>query len=183
LASEKTLTEQQQFLRTYLNDHLRRAAAAAELARRTAAAARGPMSAHLAELAHELNDDRRDLLILMASLDVRVEHVGLLVEWLAARGRLLSRRRPEHQAVGPLLDIEELRADVQRKVTAWEVLRAYVESRRPQGDRIERLIVKGRRQLARLAELHAHATAQMLRTRVNVAERMGRESRLVAGRG
>jgi hypothetical protein len=181
LAPERILAEQRQFLRTYLNDHLRRAASAAELARRTGAATRGPISGHLAALATEFNDDRRDLLTLMASLDVRVEHVGLLVEWLSAKGRLLFRRRAKHKALGPLLEIEELQADVQRKLAVWDVLQAYLESRRPQGHRIERLIVKGRRQLARLAELHAQATAQMLRTRLTVADRAGRRRRVVAG--
>jgi hypothetical protein len=179
LTPERTLAEQHQFLRSYLNAHLRRAASAVELARSAAAKTRGPISAHLAALANEFNDDRRDLLTLMASLDVRVEHVGLLIEWLSAKRRLLWRRPPKHEAIGPLLEIEELQADVRLKLAGWDVLHAYLESRRPQGHRIERLIVKGRRQLTRLAELHAQATAQMLRTRLAVADRVVRPRRLV----
>jgi hypothetical protein len=150
---------QRQSLRTYLNHHLGRAAALTERARQ-AAKTPGPMAARLAALAKEFDDDRQELLTFMAALDMRVKHLRVLADWIRSRAAELWRRpRREPGSLGPVVDIEALQAGVQRKLSNWKVLRAYVGSRRDEGRRLERLVARAQRQLAELAQLHRQATA------------------------
>lgn len=153
-------------LTIYLNDHLAGSTFGLELARRTLAANRGNEFADvLAELAAEIEDDRRELERFFDRLSVPTDRAKLTAGWFAEK---VGRLKPNGRLVGysplsRLLELEGLSGGVRAKLDLWRALRAIARDQ-PQLDqgRLDQLIGRAESQLERLASLHARAAALAL---------------------
>jgi hypothetical protein len=144
-------------LSIYLNDHLAAATGGRELARRVAASNRssdyGPF---LERLAEEIEEDRESLLLIMRTLDVKVDPLKLIVGWGAEKvARLkLNGRLFGYSPLSRLIELETLGAGLYAKLALWRSLE-QLESDRIAGAGItlSDLVARVERQLDEL-ELH-----------------------------
>lgn len=156
-------------LRIYLEDHLAGAAAGVRRAQRLAKAEHdGPDADVLRTVAAEIDEDRQALNTVVDELGVEprrykqvlaaiVERIGLL----KMNGRLL-RRSP----LSSIIETEMLLMAVRGKLAGWESLAATIAV--SAGDRpavtvdFDELVDRARRQLDRLAAVHARLAARVL---------------------
>lgn len=113
-------------LAIYLNDHLAGATAGRELARR--AAQNNRASSHgsfLADLADEIDADRRTLLEIMRVLHVGVDRIKILAGWGAEKlGRLkFNGQLPGYSPLSRIVELEALSLGVHGKLALWRTLR------------------------------------------------------------
>jgi hypothetical protein len=151
-------------LAIYLNDHLAGATAGRELARRAAGSNRD--SSHgsfLADLADQIDADRRSLLEIMRVLNVRVDRIKVLGGWGAEK---LARLKFNGQLLGysPLSRIVELEAlslGVRGKLALWRTLRELDLAELSSAPvSLADLIARAERQLAGLESHRLQAVAQ-----------------------
>jgi hypothetical protein len=141
-------------LAIYLNDHLAGATVGMELARRAASSNRdtlyGPV---LSELAREIEEDRRSLLELMKTLEVRVDRIKVIGAWTAEKiGRLkLNGRVRGYSPLSRVVEFEALTLGVRGKLALWTAL-AELEAQEPALAAVDlgRLRERADRQLERL---------------------------------
>jgi hypothetical protein len=153
-------------LATYLNDHLAGATAGRELVRRSAGANRGnSYGAVLAELAGEIESDRRQLEALMRGLDIGVDRLKVAGGWL---GEKLGRLKPNGRLLGysplsRLVELEVLSLAVQGKLSLWRSLRAVAdEDPTLAAVDFDRLIERAQRQLRTLGRQRLQAAREAL---------------------
>jgi hypothetical protein len=129
-----------------------------ELFRRVARQHEGtPDGDVLAELTHEVEEDRQSLRRIMARLDVTESAPHQALMWL---GEKAGRLKPNGYVVArsPLsdvLELEALRGAVASKLWGWQALRAVsVRDERLDRVELESLIERADSQLERLYEIH-----------------------------
>lgn len=153
-------------LAIYLNDHLAGATAGRELARRAARSNRG--SSHgsfLADLAEQIDADRRSLLEIMRVLTVRIDRIKVIGGWGAEKlGRLkLNGQLVGYSPLSRIVELEALSLGVHGKLALWRTLRELdlielSSAPVPLAD----LIVRAELQLAGLESHRLQAVAQAL---------------------
>jgi hypothetical protein len=112
-------------LAIYLNDHLAGATVALELARRAAGSNAGSdYGPFLAELAGEIEHDRRALEEVMDRLDVKRDRLKLAAAWAAEKvGRLkLNGRLRGYSPLSRVVELEALSLGVEGKLALWRAL-------------------------------------------------------------
>lgn len=154
-------------LAIYLNDHLAAATAGRELARRAAASNRrsdyGPV---LAELAGQIEEDRRSLLAIMQMLGVGVDRLKVAAGWSAEKlGRAkLNGRLFGYSPLSRVVELEGLVIGVSGKLALWRALEQLKDSEpalRNAG--LSDLIARAQEQLERLEQQRLRAAAEALR--------------------
>src|SRR4051794_5846547 len=152
-------------LAIYLNDHLAGTTGGLELAKRATAAATPENRPVLERLTAETQDDRRELLAIMATLDVPVRRYKILAAWLgekAGRTKLnghLVRRAP----LSSLEEIEFLALTVHAKAACWKALRELaLRDPRLDTDHLDDLAERANRQAAQLEALRAAVARTVL---------------------
>jgi hypothetical protein len=146
-------------LTIYLNDHLSGATAGTELADRTASENEDTeFGRALRELAAEIDHDRDELLAIMGTLEIQVDHVKLAVGWTAEK---LARLKPNgrvfsYSPLSRLLELEGLAAGIRGKRALWRALKtAALPGVDP--ERLDVLLERASRQLRTVDRLHARA--------------------------
>ncbi|WP_460786826.1 hypothetical protein [Nocardioides maradonensis] len=151
-------------LEGYLQNHWTAASAGVSLFRRVARTHSDPATAvAVAEVAHEVEDDRDTLRGVMHDLGVRPSIIGTTLGRIGAElGRLKPNGRVLHRS--PLTDVVELEAlrdAVYGKRCGWDALRTLAEEEpRLDIDLLEELIDRADRQLERLRRLHLAVTRE-----------------------
>lgn len=151
-------------LAIYLNDHLAGATAGHELARRTAASNRSsPYGPYLDELAREIDADRRSLLRIMSTLNVRKDPLKICAAWgaekvarLKPNGRLRS-----YSPLSRVVELEGLALGVRGKLGLWRSLQRL----QPQLAGVDQaeltaLCERAEAQLGRLEDLRLDAVSE-----------------------
>ncbi|MGW3819831.1 transaldolase [Streptomyces sp. NPDC005046] len=130
-ASPKKASGSADLLAIYLNDHLSGATAGLELFRRAAQTQQyREQGTTLAELAHEVEQDRDSLTQIMADLAVPTAYTKVALGWLTEKagrakpnGHLFSR-----SPLSDVLELESMLLSVQGKAACWRSLRALAET-------------------------------------------------------
>jgi hypothetical protein len=141
-------------LATYLNDHLAGATAGVELARRSRGENEGTaLGRFLDELAREVEEDRKTLEAIMASLEVGKDRIKVAVGWM---GEKAGRLKPNNRLFGysPLsrvIELEGLALGVEGKRCLWEVLQRLEDPRLAEFD-FDALLERARAQRDTLQE-------------------------------
>jgi hypothetical protein len=150
----------------YLNDHYAGAVAGVELARRrTSGASSDEEAGLLRELVKAIDEDRRSLREIMASLGV---DVSLYKAWAAWIGERLTRLKPNGSVVSvspltKLIELESLRLAVEGKASGWRSLLVVARhDSRLDTAAIERLHERAQDQLELLEGLRMHHAAEVL---------------------
>jgi hypothetical protein len=118
-------------LSTYLTDHLAGATAGVALARHAAKHTEGtPTGRRLAQIAHEIEDDRKVLEHFMAELDIHPSFLKNGTAWTMER---LSRLKPNGRGHGDthlqrMHELEKLSLGIAGKLALWQALRAAPEA-------------------------------------------------------
>ncbi|MFF3413991.1 transaldolase [Streptomyces sp. NPDC002698] len=155
-------------LAIYLNDHLSGATAGLELFRRAAQTRQyREQGTALAELAHEVEQDRDSLTQIMADLAVPTAYAKVALGWLAEKagrakpnGHLLSR-----SPLSDVLELESMLLSVQGKAACWRGLRTLAETDgRLFAEHLDVLIERADRQSAVLERLRLAAVESVLRS-------------------
>jgi hypothetical protein len=157
-------TEGEKFLAIYLQDHHAGSTGGLELAKRTRGANReNDFGTALAQLAAEINDDRRQLERLMTRLGVDPDRLKSSLAWtLEKLGRLkLNGQLTGYSPLSRLVEIEGLITGVNGKLSLWRNLRdiAADEPRLDPAD-LDRLVERAESQLETLHELRGRAALQ-----------------------
>jgi hypothetical protein len=156
----------EKYLAIYLNDHLAAAVGAVQLARRATSANRGsPYGDTLADLAVEIEDDRRTLQNILRRLDIRVDPLKVLASLGAERiGRLkLNGELVRYSPLSRLEEVEILSLGVAGKLRLWRTVAATLGGD-PRIDDVDfdRLIERATSQRRRLDRLHRRAAKEAL---------------------
>jgi hypothetical protein len=163
------LTMAQELLGIYLNDHLAGATGGTELARRVASSAQEAADGEaLRRLADDIGSDRRDLLAIMAALQIPVRQYKVRAAWMAEKaGRLkLNGRLMTRSPLSSLEELELLRLGVEGKAAGWRTLRELARSdQRLDPARLDELMARARDQAGLLEELRVRAAAGLVETR------------------
>jgi hypothetical protein len=117
-------------LAIYLNDHLAGSTVGVDVARRAAAENReNEFGEFLAQLAGEIEADRRELQRVMERLGVGRDRLKLLAAWTAEKvGRLkLNGRLLEYSPLSRLVELEMLSLGVEGKLSLWRALQKVAE--------------------------------------------------------
>jgi hypothetical protein len=154
-------------LAIYLNDHLAGATAARELARRSAASnRRSSYGAFLTQLAEEIEEDRRSLMAIMRSLEIRIDVLKTLGGWGAEKfGRLkLNGRLLGYSPLSRVVELEALALGVHGKLALWRSLEQVQAEHPALGQAsLQTLIDRAQRQLDQLESHRLRAAAEALR--------------------
>ncbi|WP_328445982.1 transaldolase [Streptomyces sp. NBC_00386] len=154
-------------LAIYLNDHLSGATAGLELFRRAAQTQQyREQGTMLAELAHEVEQDRDSLTQIMADLVVPTAYTKVAFGWLAEKagrakpnGHLFSR-----SPLSDVLELESMLLSVQGKAACWRSLRALAETDgRLFPEHLDVLLERADRQSVVLERLRLAAVASAFR--------------------
>jgi hypothetical protein len=153
-------------LAIYLNDHLAGSTVGVELSRRAATENRGnAYGPFLERLANEIAEDRRALLRLMETMDIRTDHMKVAAAWSAEKlGRLkFNGRLRGYSPLSRVVELEGLRLGVTGKLAMWRALDnlGNVSGLRESAD-LPELIARAERQLSGLEDHRLRATAEAL---------------------
>ena len=151
-------------LAIYLNDHLAGATGGRELVRRAAASNRGTEYGPFLEgLAEEIEEDRRALLSIMATLGVGVDRLKVAGGWGAEKlGRLkLNGRLLGYSPLSRMVELEGLALGVTGKLGLWRALQAR-EPERAADLGLPELIARAQRQLEELERHRLRAAREAL---------------------
>jgi hypothetical protein len=113
------------FLAIYLNDHLAGSIMGSELAKRAAASNKGTsMGEFLAQLARDIEQDRKALEALMTELGIRKDRLKDAAAWMAEKaGRLkLNGKIVGYSDLSRLVELEGLTLGVEGKLSMWRNL-------------------------------------------------------------
>ncbi|WP_323180728.1 MULTISPECIES: transaldolase [unclassified Streptomyces] len=165
--SPKKASGSADLLAIYLNDHLSGATAGLELIRRAAQTQQyREQGTTLAELAHEVEQDRDSLTQIMADLAVPTAYTKVALGWLAEKagrakpnGHLFSR-----SPLSDVLELESMLLSVQGKAACWRSLRALTETDgRLFAEHLDVLLERADRQSVVLERLRLAAASSALR--------------------
>jgi hypothetical protein len=117
-------------LEVYLTDHMAGSVGASDLAKRGAKNNDGPVGTFFADLAREIDTDRRTLESVASSVGAQP---NLLKQAGAVAAERLSRFKLDHRATGSpelslLLELELLYLGIQGKLALWQTLRVVAGS-------------------------------------------------------
>jgi hypothetical protein len=165
----ESATEGERFFAIYLKDHHAGSTGGLELAKRTAGSNReNEFGTPLAQLAAEINEDRRELERLMGRLGVDPDRLKSSLAWtLEKLGRLkLNGQLTGYSPLSRLVEIEGLISGVNGKLSLWRNLLdiAAGEPRLDPAD-LDRLAERAESQLETLHELRARAALQAFAAR------------------
>jgi hypothetical protein len=149
------------FLRIYMQDHLAGSTGGLELARRARGANEDtPYGEPLAELADDIEADRRALESLMEELGFGADRAKNIVFWVGEKaGRLkLNGQLTGYSPLSRMIEIEGLITGVNGKRSMWLTLRELAETE-PELDaaRLGRLVERADQQLEKLHVLRSRA--------------------------
>lgn len=149
-------------LSIYLNDHLAGATAGLELVRRSEGSNRGSeLGRALAQLCHEILEDRERLREIMSALEVEEDRLKQAAAWSGEKlGRLKPNGELNPAAYSPLsrlIELEGLSTGVSGKLFLWRNLERALGDRLAPFD-LPELITRAESQLDRL-EHHRRETA------------------------
>lgn len=113
-------------LGAYLTDHMAGSASASDLAKRAAASNEGPVGRFFADLAREIDTDRRTLKSIASRVEVEPNPLKQVV---AAAAERLSRFKIDHRftsnpPLSLLLELELLHLGIEGKLILWRTLEA-----------------------------------------------------------
>jgi hypothetical protein len=155
-------------LRIYLNDHLAGSAAGLALAKRCHSRNRaGPLGDVLADLVHQIEEDRRSLADVMRRLGAPQNPGKLVAARLLERVGLLKLNGSltGYSDLSRLLELEGLSAGIEAKGLLWSTLRATMASDpRLGGLDLDRLVERAKRQREELEPHRLEAAARALGT-------------------
>jgi hypothetical protein len=120
-----TQMSKDRFLAIYLNDHLAGSIMGSELAKRAAASNKGTsMGEFLAQLARDIEQDRKALEALMTELGIRKDRLKDAAAWMAEKaGRLkLNGKIVGYSDLSRLVELEGLTLGVEGKLSMWRNL-------------------------------------------------------------
>jgi hypothetical protein len=153
-------------LAIYLNDHLAGATAGVELARRAARSNRdsdyGPF---LAELAGQVDEDRRALLKIMNGLGIGVDRLKVIAGWTGEKlGRAkLNGRLRGYSPLSRVVELEGLSLGVRGKLALWRSLERLQSTEATLRDaELSELIARAEVQLERLEQHRLRAVDDAL---------------------
>lgn len=154
-------------LSIYLNDHLAGSTVGVELARR-AAASNGSteLGKALAELAAEIEEDRKALVDIMERLGIGQDRVKVLASWAGEKaGRLkLNGQLRGYSPLSRLEELEGLSLGVEGKLALWQTLqRTHGDEPKLRGVDFDDLIRRARSQRQRLERRRRAAAEEALR--------------------
>jgi hypothetical protein len=153
-------------LAIYLNDHLAAATAAREVARRSAASNRNSSYGEfLEQLAGEIEQDRRSLMEIMRSLEIRIDVVKTLGGWGAEKlGRFkLNGRLIGYSPLSRVVELEVLTLGVHGKLGLWRALERIEPDHPPLAAAgLPGLVARAERQLEQLESNRLRAVAEAL---------------------
>jgi hypothetical protein len=144
-------------LAIYLNDHLAGATVGRDLSRRSAASNCGtPYEPFLGQLAREIAEDRRSLLVIMGALGVRVNRLKAAAAWAGEKlGRLkLNGQLRGYSPLSRVVELEGLALGVAAKRGLWITLGELARDR-PMLVADELLVLRERSE-SQLAGLETH---------------------------
>jgi hypothetical protein len=148
-------------LRIYLQNHLAGSTAGVELSRRVRRENEGtPYGEPLAELADDIEADRRSLESIMRDLGFGSDRVKNLAFWAGEKaGRLIPNGQLKgYSPLSRVIELEGLQIGVMGKRSMWHTLRALVDVEpKLDAERIARLLERADQQLAALDDLRARA--------------------------
>jgi hypothetical protein len=154
-------------LAIYLNDHLAGATGGRELARRAAGSNRGSSyGPFLAQLAEEIDEDRRSLLAIMQSLDIRVNRIKIVAGWGVEKvGRAkLNGRLLGYSPLSRVVELEGLSLGVHGKLALWRSLEQLeADDARLREAALSRLVARAEQQLEGLEQHRLSAVHDALR--------------------
>jgi hypothetical protein len=152
---------ERKLLRIYLQDHLAASTGGLELVRRARGANEGtPYADPLAQLADDIEADRRSLESVMEDLGFGADRAKNIAFWAAEKaGRLkLNGQLTGYSPLSRMIEIEGLITGVNGKRSLWLTLRDVAESvPELDADRIGRLVERAEQQLETLHELRSRA--------------------------
>jgi hypothetical protein len=124
------MTEGSSALQAYLTDHMAGSVSASDLAKRGAKNNEGPMGTFFADLAREIDADRRTLKSVASQLGVKAHPFKQAGAVAAER---LSRFKIDHRMTGSsqlslLLELELLYLGIQGKQVLWRTLQAVASN-------------------------------------------------------
>lgn len=154
------------YLSIYLNDHLAGATAGLELARRSEGSNRGTeLGEMLAQIGHEIEEDRERLREVMAALEIEEDGLKKALAW---SGEKLSRLKPNgelsftaYSPLSRLTELEGLTLGVSGKLYLWRNLQRALGDRLAHFD-LPELIARAESQLERLEEQRLQVAAEVL---------------------
>lgn len=156
------MSDPQQLLGIYLNDHLAGSKAGLELARRARGANEddGEFGPALAEICVELEAEREVLTTLMEDLDIRRDPLKPAAAWAAEKvGRLkLNGQLTGYSPLSRLVELEGLLIGITGKRQMWTALAQSFGGRRGEID-FEQLAEQAERQRDTVRKLHSKAVA------------------------
>jgi hypothetical protein len=159
------MSDTNEFLAIYLNDHLAGATGGKELARRVADNWSGEHKEQLRRIADEISEDRTSLMTIMRRLGVRTDPVKIGLGWLAEKaGRLkLNGRLLDRSPLSPLLELEAMRLGVEGKAAGWRTLRSRAEhDNRLNIAELDTLIARAAEQIDSLERLRVASAAALI---------------------
>ena len=151
----------ERLLEIYLADHLAAATAGVELARRAARNnASGPSGEQLRRLAGEIEEDRRTLEHIVATLGVRESRVKEAFAWVSERvGRLkLNGTLRTYSPLSRVIELEALSVGIAGKLALWRSLQSVEQmpARLPELD-LEQLAQRAQQQRNEVEEQRLQA--------------------------
>ena len=150
-------------LAIYLNDHLAGSNVALEVLDHLAVEA-PDLASSLANLKTNINEDRQQLLALMASLNIAESRARKAGSWIAERVAEVKLEVDDDQT-GPLRRLERLEAleiGIEGKIALWRALNA-ISTNRPLGElNYESLIRRGEEQRDRVEVWRLQAASNAL---------------------
>jgi hypothetical protein len=151
-------------LSIYLHDHLAGAKVGSELARRARRQNEGtPYAAFLADLEHQINEDRASLLGIMKRLDTGRDQLKEALAWTGEKlGRLkFNGRLTGYAPLSRVVELEGLTLGVEGKLGMWRSLREIApHHQKLDVAELDQLIRRAQNQLDGLAEQHRKAVAE-----------------------
>jgi hypothetical protein len=156
------------YLSVYLNDHLAGATGGVELAKRAASSNEGSeYGAELAELSHEIAEDRASLERIMDRLGVKKDRVKTTGAWAFEKvGRLKPNAHwTSYSPLSRVIELEGLSLGVTGKLALWKsLLAAQDDDERLDADELSALVERAEDQRRRLEQLRLRATTETLTT-------------------
>lgn len=155
------------FLGTYLNDHLAGSIVGGELARRiTRQNSDNEYGRMTAEIAEQIEQDKRELRRIMTRLDVRQKRLRLGVAWAVEKVTRLKRngRLIGYSPLSRLVELEGLVIGITGKLELWRTLDQLEDANRALDEgQIRELIRRAESQRDRVEDLRLKAAREAMR--------------------
>jgi hypothetical protein len=149
----------------YLNDHLAGSVVGSSLARRTARKNEGNYyGTQVAEIAEEIEEDKRALRRLMETAGVRRKQTRLAIAWLVEKAMRLkpNGRLGRYSPLSRVLELEELTMGITGKLELWRSMDAVRDGSSLADVDFTRLIERAEGQRDRVEDLRVRAAREAL---------------------